>query len=89
MLLASLRPSDLVLVIAFGVMAIALESRTRVDLGVIRVAERTVEKTEAGLITCPLRKPDFATVMQAAVLGDGALIVEQQTRTKVRHIKDC
>ena len=89
MRLAGLRPSDLGLIIVFGVMAVALESRTRVDLGVIRVAERAVEKTEAALITCPLRKPDFATVMQAAVLGDGTLIVEQQTRTKVRHIKDC
>ncbi|MDR6951975.1 hypothetical protein J2X65_001326 [Ancylobacter sp. 3268] len=89
MRLAGLRPIDLVLVIVLAVMAVALESRTRVDLGVIRGAERAAERPEAGLITCPLRKPDFATVMQAAVLGDGALIVEQQTRTKVRHIKDC
>ncbi|MCJ8144909.1 hypothetical protein MKI84_18460 [Ancylobacter sp. A5.8] len=44
---------------------------------------------EAQLITCPLRKPEFATVMQAALLGDGTLLVEQQTRTRVAHIKDC
>ncbi|GAB4071455.1 hypothetical protein GCM10028812_45020 [Ancylobacter sonchi] len=87
--LAALRPSDFALIVAFGVMAVALESRTRVDLAAIRPAEK-VERVETAMITCPMkRQPDFATVMQAAVLGDGALIVEQQTRTKVRHIKDC
>ena len=85
MLLARLRFADLLLGAAFLLMAGALESRTRVDLGVVHAHEGT----EPALITCPLRKADFATVMQAAVLGDGALLVEQQTSTKVRHIKDC
>ena len=85
MRLADLRLTDLALVAAFGLLVLAMEHRNRVDLGVTSVRD----SARTALITCPLRKPDFATVMQAAFLGDGTLIVEQQTDTKVRHIKDC
>jgi len=81
-----MRLADLALIIATaGALVMAIEDRSRVDIR----AEPTVETETSTLITCPLRKPEFATVMQAAFVGDGTLLVEQQTRTRVRHIKDC
>jgi hypothetical protein len=80
-----MRPTDIVpFAAAIGALAMALEGRNRTDISV-----QDVRPEENTLITCPMRKPDFATVMQAAFVGDATLIVEQQTRTRVRHIKDC
>lgn len=80
-----MRTSDIVLfVAALGALAMAVEGRNRTD-----ISAPEPKPAETSLITCPMRKPDFATVMQAAFVGDGTLIVEQQTRTRVRHIKDC
>lgn len=82
-----MRATDIALiVVACGALVAAVEARNRVD--VVQEAEATPVK-HAKLITCPLRKPDFATVMQAAYLGDGTVLVEQQTNTRVSHIKDC
>jgi len=81
-----MRLTDIALVLAaVGALVAAVENRNRVEVA----APAQVAPRESRLITCPLRKPDFATVMQAAMLGDGTLIVEQQTNTRVRHIKDC
>ena len=76
-----MRATDVAL-IATAIVAffMALEDRSRVSV----TAPEARPKTEDALITCPLRKPDFATVMQAAFLGDGTLIVEQQIATRVR-----
>lgn len=80
-----MRPRDIVLfAAAIGLLAMALEGRNRTD-----ISAEDVKSEESTLITCPLRKPEFATVMQAAFIGDATLIVEQQTGTRVRHIKDC
>ncbi|MBS7541108.1 hypothetical protein [Ancylobacter lacus] len=79
-----MRVSDIGLVIATLGALFLYEGRNRTDLTVA-----SARADEPKMITCPLRQPDFATVMQAAFLGDGTLIVEQQTRTRVRHIKDC
>lgn len=87
---AGVRPAYLGLGLCLAAAVVAVEHGNRVDLAARAPAERVdAERTRVALITCPLRQPDFATVMQAAVLGDGMLIVEQQTATKVRHIKDC
>jgi len=80
-----MRVTDIALILAAaGALVAAVENRNRVDL-----APREVAPKDTSFITCPLRKPDFATVMQAAFVGDGTLLVEQQTNTRVRHIKDC
>ncbi|TCK16679.1 hypothetical protein EV667_4453 [Ancylobacter aquaticus] len=80
-----MRLSDIALIAATLATFAAVEVGNRVEM-----KPETVEKAERRqLITCPLRKPDFATVMQAAMLGDGTLLVEQQTNTRVLHIKDC
>ena len=81
-----MRLSDFAMIVAaVGAFFMAMEDRS-----VITVAAPEQARAERPpLITCPLQKPDFATVMQAAFLGDGTLLVEQQTQTKVRHIKDC
>lgn len=80
-----MRLSDIALIAAtFGTFA-AVEAGNRTDVKPQEVAK--AERRQ--LITCPLRKPDFATVMQAAMLGDGTILVEQQTNTRVLHIKDC
>ncbi|QIB33233.1 hypothetical protein [Ancylobacter pratisalsi] len=82
-----MRITDIALIIAtVGAFVAAVEAKNRVDIGP-EVHENVRRHSE--LITCPLRKPDFATVMQAAMIGDGTIILEQQTNTKVRHIKDC
>lgn len=88
MRLTDLRVIDIALIIAaLAALVAGVEARNRVEVTPPPpVAEAG---KQAQLITCPMRKPDFATVMQAAVLGDGTLIVEQQTNTRVRHIKDC
>lgn len=82
-----MRVTDIALIIAaVGALVAAVEARNRVDIG---PAPEELEKS-GQLITCPMKKrPDFAVVMQAAVLGDGALILEHQTNTRVRDIKDC
>ncbi|MDQ0510485.1 hypothetical protein [Ancylobacter amanitiformis] len=81
-----MRATDIALILAaIGALVASVENRNRVE---VTVQAKPVAR-ETQLITCPLRKPDFATVMQAAFLGDGTLIVEQQTNTRVRHIKDC
>ncbi|QFR33144.1 hypothetical protein [Ancylobacter sp. TS-1] len=81
-----MRVTDIALIIATAGTFIAVEAGNRVDIAPIaRVAQAKADT----MITCPLRKPDFATVMQAAMLGDGTLIVEQQINTRVHHIKDC
>ncbi|MBS9478242.1 hypothetical protein [Ancylobacter radicis] len=83
-----MRITDIALIIAtLGAFVAAVEARNRVE--VTSPPPAVEPRKQAQLITCPMRKPDFATVMQAAMLGDGTLIVEQQTNTKVRHIKDC
>lgn len=80
-----MRPRNIVLVAAaVGLLAMAIEGLNRTD-----ISAEDVRPAESLLITCPLRKPEFATVMQAAFIGDATLIVEQQTSTRVRHIKDC
>ena len=82
-----MRLTDIALIVAtVGAFVIAVEARNHVDL--VQHEVKPV-KPEVAMITCPLRKPEFATVMQAAFLGDGTLLVEQQTNTRVRHIKDC
>ncbi|HSI41211.1 MAG TPA: hypothetical protein VLA00_11755 [Xanthobacteraceae bacterium] len=68
---------------AAGAFFMSVEGRNRTDL------TATEQVAESEFITCPLRKPDFATVMQAAFLGDGTVLLEQQIATKVRHIGDC
>ena len=84
-----MRITDIALIVAaFGAFVMAVES-SHVDLGHHEVADIRVAGPDVIMITCPLRKPEFATVMQAAFLGDGTLLVEQQTNTRVRHIKDC
>jgi hypothetical protein len=81
-----MRLTDIALILAaVGALVAAIENHNRVEV----TPPAEVAPKEARLITCPLRKPDFATVMQAAMLGDGTLIVEQQINTRVRHIKDC
>ncbi|MFK8249994.1 hypothetical protein [Ancylobacter terrae] len=81
-----MRASDLAVAMAAIVaLFMAIEDRSRVTVAPPEAAPRH----HAGLLTCPLRQPDFATVMQAAFLGDGALIVEQQTATRVHDLKDC
>jgi hypothetical protein len=85
MLEAKMRPTDIVLfAAAIGALALAVEGRNRTD-----ISAHDVKPEHSNLITCPMRQPDFATVMHAAFVGDGTLIVEQQTSTRVRHIKDC
>lgn len=82
-----MRITDIALIVAtVSAVVMAIESRSRIDLG-----QQTIAKPApvTSLITCPLRKPDMATIMQAAFMGDGTLLVEQQTNTQVRHIKDC
>lgn len=80
-----MRLTDIALILAaVGALVAAVENHNRVEVVPAEVTPKAAE-----LITCPLRKPDFATVMQAAFLGDGTLLVEQQTNTRVRHIKDC
>ncbi|MCS0497369.1 hypothetical protein [Ancylobacter mangrovi] len=82
-----MRVTDIALIIAaIGALVAAVEAKNRIDIG--PAVEKELPR-QSQFITCPLRKPDFATVMQAAFVGDGTLIVEQQTQTKVRHIKDC
>ena len=81
-----MRITDIALIVAaFGALVMAVETN-HVDLGQREVKPVAPEIT---MITCPLRKPDMATIMQAAFIGDGTLLVEQQTNTRVRHIKDC
>lgn len=83
-----MRLTDIALIVAAaGAFIMASESGNRVVAPPAPQAKASKEKSS--LITCPLRKPEMATIMQAALLGDGTLLVEQQTRTKVRHIKDC
>lgn len=87
-----MRVSDIALILAAtGALVASVEDRNRSEVTVQPEVTARAEPVavEAAMITCPLRKPDFATVMQAAFLGDGTLIVEQQTNTRVRHIKDC
>lgn len=82
-----MRVTDIALIIAtVGALVAAVEAKNHVDIGP-EVHEDV--PVHAQLITCPLRKPEFATVLQAAMLGDGTLLVEQQTNTRVHHIKDC
>lgn len=82
-----MRITDIALIAAvLGVVA-AAEAGNRIEM--TPPAAKAEVAPHPRLITCPLRKPDFATVMQAAMLGDGTLLVEQQTNTRVRHIKDC
>jgi hypothetical protein len=84
---SAMRVTDVVLIVAtLGAFVAAVEARNRVEVGPHEVA---AVREAPKMITCPLRKPDFATVMQAAFVGDGTLLVEQQTNTRVRHIKDC
>ncbi|WP_428031042.1 hypothetical protein [Ancylobacter sp.] len=82
-----MRVTDIALIAATLGVFVAAEAHNRIDM------TPQLAKAEAAparqLITCPLRRPDFATVMQAAMLGDGTLLVEQQTNTRVLHIKDC
>ncbi|CAA0101874.1 Uncharacterised protein [Starkeya nomas] len=81
-----MRVTDIALIVAgLGWLAV-VEAGNRVE---VTPHETAAPVQHAQLITCPLRKPDFATVMQAAMLGDGTLLVEQQTNTRVHHIKDC
>lgn len=81
-----MRLTDLALIVAAaGAFIMASESGNRV----VAPPAPPPSTEKSSLITCPLRKPEMATIMQAALLGDGTLLVEQQTRTKVRHIKDC
>ncbi len=83
-----MRVTDIALVIAaLAALAAAVEARNRIE--VTSPPPVLDPAGQAEFITCPMRKPDFAIVMQAAVLGDATLIVEQQTNTRVRHIKDC
>lgn len=83
-----MRVTDIALVVAaLAALVAAVEARNRVEVTSPPPVLEPTKKAE--FITCPMRKPDFATIMQAAVLGDGTLIVEQQTNTRVRHIKDC
>ncbi|MCK0198443.1 hypothetical protein MWN34_16135 [Ancylobacter sp. 6x-1] len=83
--------SDMALATALLATLFLYEHHNRTDLTAHLAATERLADASASMpmITCPLRHPDFATVMQAAVLGDGMLIVEQQTQTRVRHIKDC
>lgn len=80
-----MRLSDIALIAATFATFAAVEAGNRVEMRPQEVAK--IQHPQ--LIICPLRKPDFATVMQAAMLGDGTLLVEQQTNTRVAHIKDC
>lgn len=82
-----MRLTDIALIVAAaGALVAAVENRNRVEVTPVK----QVEPKQSRLITCPMRKnPDFATVMQAAMLGDGTLIVEAQTNTRVRDIRDC
>ncbi|GLK70779.1 hypothetical protein KHC23_18235 [Ancylobacter dichloromethanicus] len=82
-----MRLSDIALIAATLGLFAAAEASNRVEM-TPQVA-RAEPAPRRQLITCPLRKPDFATVMQAAMLGDGTILVEQQTNTRVLHIKDC
>jgi hypothetical protein len=80
-----MRITDIALIVgALSALVMAVEARNHVDLG-----QQETPKPEVTMITCPLRKPDFATIMQAAFIGDGTLLVEQQTNTRVHHIRDC
>ncbi|MCK0208286.1 hypothetical protein MWN33_09605 [Starkeya koreensis] len=83
-----MRATDILLILATAGAFIAVEAHNRVEISPAAPAPESAP-AKASLITCPLRKPEFATVMQAAMLGDGTLIVEQQTNTRVRHVKDC
>ncbi len=81
-----MRVTDIALLLAAaGALVASVENQNRVEL----TATREPAAQEAKFITCPLRKPDFTTIMQAAFVGDGTLVVEQQINTRVRHIKDC
>ena len=80
-----MRVTDILLIAATLGTFVAVEARNRVEVA----PQEKVARVREPMITCPLRKPDFATVMQAAFVGDGTLLVEQQTNTRVRHIKDC
>jgi len=81
-----MRLTDIALIVGtLSALVMAVEGN-HVDLGQHEVKPVT---PEIAMITCPLRKPDMATIMQAAFIGDGTLLVEQQTNTRVRHIKDC
>lgn len=86
-----MRITDLSLVLlALGAVVMVVEARNHIDLGQHEIIDtHNSAPPKAAMITCPLRKPEFAVVMQAAFLGDGTLLVEQQTNTQVRHIKDC
>ena len=86
-----MRIADIALLfLALGAAVMVVEARNRVDLGQHEIIDtHDSAPPKAAMITCPLRKPEFATIMQAAFLGDGTLLVEQQTNTRVRHIKDC
>ncbi|MDQ0349894.1 hypothetical protein [Ancylobacter vacuolatus] len=84
-----MRLSDIALIAATFVTFAAVEAGNRTDVKAQDVAQEVTKTAHRQLITCPLRKPDFATVMQAAMLGDGTILVEQQTNTRVLHIKDC
>jgi len=84
-----MRITDIALVVAAVIALVMAVESSHVDLGQHEIDTHKVATPTATLITCPLRKPEFATIMQAAFLGDGALLVEQQTNTRVRHIKDC
>ncbi|WP_371347392.1 hypothetical protein [Ancylobacter sp. IITR112] len=81
----TMRLSDIALIAATLATFAAVEAGNRVDM----LPHEVTKIEHPTLITCPLRKPDFATVMQAAMLGDGTLLVEQQTNTRVLHIRDC
>lgn len=80
-----MRGTDIVLfAAAIGALIMAMEKRNRTDISV-----HDVRAVDTSFITCPMRKPDFTTVMHAAFAGDATLIVEQQMNTRVRAIKDC
>lgn len=86
-----MRIADIALVVlVLGAVIMVVEARNHVDLGQHEIIDtHDSAPANTAMITCPLRKPEFAVVMQAAFLGDGTLLVEQQTNTRVRHIKDC
>lgn len=84
-----MRRTDIALFAAATLLILAIEAGNRTDVSAPAAEGEERAAATAALITCPLRRPELATVMQAAMLGDGTLIVEQQTATRVRHIKDC
>lgn len=80
-----MRITDIALAVAALGAFVSVEAGNRINIASAKAPQ--VEKAQ--LITCPLRKPDFTTIMHAAILGDGTVLLEQQTNTRVHHIKDC